>query len=265
MAIDHIIDYDCIPKQALTTEGIIERIKAEERAYTIIGLFRKNGDERPPSEMGFEFTRSTPEGSEEVQVIVVQDLLDEAEVLNSLAHHCEGCPANRTGKRFGCMGFVQYPITEEGEQWLIDRLPVPDEPLIWLLLKQGVKEFQYDGASVQPLREADQTYFEAPYGFTRKLGEFEISSNQVFEMIFAVGNILPNHAGILLLLFNAIARDLDANVIMNISPASENALEEHSFLLESDDSDDRTVAEFKDLLHAMYTAWRLNVRLILDV
>ena len=43
--------------------------------------------------MGFEFTRSTPEGVEENRVIVVQDLLDAAEELRPLEHHCLGCPA----------------------------------------------------------------------------------------------------------------------------------------------------------------------------
>jgi hypothetical protein len=143
MAIDYVIDLNCIPKEELTTDGIIERLKEEERANTIIALFRQNGDQRPPSEMGFEFTRSTPEGEEERRVIVVQDLLDRAAELQPLAHHCAGCgcPANRAGRPFGCIGFIQYPVTSESETWMLDRLPVPDEPLVWLLLKQGSRNF----------------------------------------------------------------------------------------------------------------------------
>ena len=63
MAIDYIIEYDCVPKQTLTANGIIERIKEKERAETVIQWFRAAGDTRPPSEMGFEFTKSTPDDS----------------------------------------------------------------------------------------------------------------------------------------------------------------------------------------------------------
>ena len=87
MAIDYVIDYGCEPKRKLTTEGIVERIKSRERAHTIIKIYRENGDARPPSEMGFEFTRSTPEGEEETELIVVQDILDQANELKPLEPH----------------------------------------------------------------------------------------------------------------------------------------------------------------------------------
>lgn len=264
MAIDYIIDLDCTPKRELTTGGILERLKGEERAHSIIALFRKNGDERPPSEMGFEFTRSTPDGNEETRVIIVQDLLDAAAQLKPLEHHCQGCPANLTGKRFGCVNFIQYPITLAAESWLLDRLPVPDEPLVWLLLKQGVAEFQYDGHSVRPLRAADNIYFEEARVFVRKLGEFTVDSNQLFEMIFAVGNINPNHAALLLLFLHAIDRDLEAQEIMTITPAPPDAETRYPFIIRVDDNDDRTIAEFKLFLEALYTAWTLNVHLIVD-
>jgi hypothetical protein len=264
MAIDYIIDYDCIPKQTLTTEGIVERLKGKDRAETIIRLFRQNGDERPPSEMGFEFTRSTPEGEEERRVIIVQYLLDAADELKPLEKHCIGCPANHSGQSFGCIGAIQYPVSRKAEAWLLDRLPVPDEPLVWLLLKQGVEEFQYDGASVQPLRAASDTYFEPGPLLMRRLGEFEISSDQVFEMIFAVGHINPNHAAILLLFFNAIDRELEADDIMKIAPASGDVRQRHPFILKIEQDDDTSIAEFKEFLRALYIGWGLQVRVLVD-
>lgn len=265
MAIDHIINYDCIPKRTLSTEGILERIKGEERATTIIGLFRKNGDDRPPSQMGFEFTRSTPDGEEETMVVVVQDLLDAAQDLVPLEHHCVNCPANRAKRRFGCMGFVQYPITAQAERWLIDRLPVPDEPLTWLLLRHGVKEFEYDGETIRPLREVEGIYFENPFPIQRKLGEFAIDSNQVFEMIFSVGSVAPNHGALILLFLNAMPRDIEADEIKTIAPADTAKIAKYPFLHKDDPSDDATIRELKDFLHALYTAWTLDVKMILDV
>lgn len=264
MAIDYIIDYACTPKQTLTTEGILERLKGKQRAETIIALFRKNGDNRPPSEMGFEFTRSTPDGTEETRVIVVQYLLDAAAELTPMEQHCHNCPANRTGKSFGCMGFIQYPISTKAETWLLNRLPVPDEPLIWLLLRQGIEEFQYDGASVRPLRQTSGTYFEEQKVISRRLGEFEVNADQVFEMIFAVGPVNPNHAALLLLFFRAIDRELEASQIMQIAPASPDTYQAHPFIIQAESGDDTTISEFKAFFRALHLAWGLHVPMLID-
>ncbi len=213
--------------------------------------------------MGFELTRSTPEGEEETRLIVVQELIDQATELDPLAHHCQGCPANRSGQPFGCTGFVQYPVSAAAERWLIDRLPVPDEPLLWLLLKTGVEEFHYDGSSIRELR-GDQTYFEKPAATLRRFGEFDFSTDQVFEMLLSVGPIIPNHAGILLLIFHIIPRNLEADAIMNISPAPPDALIRHPLHIQPSGEDDTTISELKDFFAALYTAWTLNVRLIVD-
>lgn len=264
MAIDYVIDLNCIPKETFTIEGILDRLKGDERAQTIIALFRENGDDRSPSQMGFEFTRSTPEGDEETQVIVVQDLLDAVGELTPVAHYCQGCPANRADRPFGCYGFIHYPISSSGEHWLLDQLPVPDEALTWLLLRKGIEEFQYDGASVRPLRQTSDVYFEDRNPLVRRLGEFDIDANQLFEMIFAVGTILPNHAALLLLFLHAIHRDLEAEDIMRITPAPANVAEHHPFLIQHERSDNDTLHEIKEFLAALYLAWKLNVPLIVD-
>ncbi len=262
MAIDYIIDYDCHPKQTLGTDGILERIKGRERAETIIRLYREHGDDRPPSQMGFELSKNTPDGQSQPILVIVQDLLDAAEALKPLEPSCVGCPANRAGRPFGCMGFVHYPISGRGEAWLLNQLPSPAEPLVWLLLKQGVENLLYDGRSAQQWRQQSEAYFEDKVAATRPLGEFQLTADQVFEMIFAVGDIRPNHGGILLLFFNAIPRNLEANEIMNIGRAGPSG--RYPFLLADDPDDDATIAQFKALLAALYTAWTLNVRLLVD-
>jgi hypothetical protein len=265
MAIDYVIDYNCIPKQQLTTEGIVERIKGRERATTIIRLFRENGDERPPSEMGFEFTRNTPEGEEETELIVVQDLLDFVDELNPYEHHCRNCPANRAGTPFACMGFVQYPITGKAEVWLLNQLPSINEPLIWLLLKQGVDNFQYDGQQVALLRQQSDNYFEDKQAALRSLGEFSINANQAFEMFFLLGDIIPNHGAVLLLFYNAIERsELEANDMMALVPATEEKIEKLPFLHQILQGDDTSTADLKEFLRALYVAWVLNVNLKID-
>ncbi len=267
MAIDTIVDLACVPKETLGTQGILDRLKARDRANTVIQLYRDGSDSRPPSEMGFELSRNLPDGSEETRVVIVQDMLDEAAELDPLASYCEGCPANLIGRPFGCMNFVQYPLSAEGEVWLLKQLPSPEEPLPWLLLRQAVAEMGYEGQSVEPLR-ASESYFADPNGFVRGLGEFQVSTNQVFEMLFMLGHIQPAHAGILLLFFNAIDRSIEADVlteVLNRTAPTEALRARHPFRHAAEPNDDRTTSDLKRFFLALYHAWSLNVRLLLDV
>lgn len=263
MAIDYVIDYDCVPKRELTTDEILERIKGAERAQAIIQLFRDGGDSRPPSEMSFEFTRSTPQG-EETREFSVQDLLDKYEALRPYEHHCAECPVNIRKRPFGCIGFIQYPISSVAEKWLLDRLPTPDDALVLLLLSQGVQDFQYDGATVKPLRAMDGTYFEDSTPDSRRLGDFWLDSDQLFEMIFAVGHINPNHAALLLLFLHAVRRDIEAGDIMEITREGQQAHLKYPFLLSEDGVTERTTRELIEFLRALYTGWKLQLRVIID-
>jgi hypothetical protein len=267
MAIDYIIDYDCIPKQTLTTVGILERIKGRERAESIIRLYRENGDERPPSEMGFEMVRNAADGSEEIQIIVVQHLLDSAAELIPLQAYCEGCPANRSGDPFGCMGQVSYPLSPFGEAWLLNQLPdPPTAPLVWLLLKQGIQEFHYDGSRVRLLRELGRTHFTEARTIQRELGEIVVNSDQVFEMIFMTDNIQPNHAAILLLFFGGLDRnELDADGIMALGKLPMLQRQGYDFLITVSANDDASTGEIKQFLYALFLAWQLDMQLLLDV
>lgn len=263
MAIDTVIAYDCVPKQTLGTQDILERLKGLERARAVIRLFREEGDSRPPSDMGFEFTRTNADGEEETRVIVVQDMLDQAAALDPLAHHCVGCPANIRGEPYGCMNFVQYPLSAAGERWLLDQLPSIDNPLVWLLLREGVQQLGYDGARVRPLR-GEARYFEESRVMGRDMVEFLITADQVFEMLFLLGDVQPPHAGVLLLLFGAIPRDVEADAIVQIMNHTINT-EGYPFLFTDQPEDDITISDLKIFFRALHGAWTLNVPLTLDV
>ena len=272
MAIDYIIDFDCKPKQALGADGILERLKERERAQEVIEWFRAAGDKRPPNQMGFEFSQSVAGATAGKQLIVVQDLLNHAADLDAYATECRNCPANPKGADYGCIGFIQYPVTAIAETWLLEQLPVPDEPLVWLLLKQGIQKLGYDGSSLRALREADspddinqRAYFELPVAPQRRLGEIRVSSDQALEMIFGVGDyIIPNHAGILLLFFNAIERDLEAEVIQDISSFDSSVRDSVAFNMTVPAAADACVRQFIAFFHALHTAWIHNVPLYVD-
>ena len=272
MAIDAMIELDCAPKRELGAAGILERLKERQRARDVIEWFRAAGDDRPPAQMGFEFSQSTPDNGGDKQLIVVQDLLDHAAVLDDHAGHCMTCPANRAGRPYGCAGFIQYPITALAETWLLDRLPMPDEPLVWLLLRQGIQKLGYDGASVKALRAADAErafdaprYFELPDAPQRRLGELRVNADQLLEMIFGVGErIIPNHAGILLLFVHAIERDLEALEIQDISSSAPESREQYNFEMTEPAASDQCIREFVGFFQALYTSWKLDVPLYVD-
>ncbi len=272
MAIDHIVELDCPPKRALSAGGILERIKERARAREVIRWFRAAGDRREPAKMGFEFSQRRPGAGDERQLIVVQDLLDHAAALDEQEAHCSGCPANLSDSAFGCIGAIQYPLSASAETWLLERLPLPDEPLVWLLLRQGIRNLGYDGSSIKALRVADgaseagaRSYFELPYAPQRRLGEVVVTSDQALEMIFGVGErIMPNHAGILLLFFNAINRDLEAAEIQSISSMQAAQREAYPFLMSQAAAPDSCVREFIAFFKALHRAWQLNLPLFID-
>src|SRR6185295_16978277 len=100
------------------------------------------------------------------------------------------------------------------------------------------------GAVVAPLR-ADPTYFEERRLAGRDMVEFVFTANQAFEMLFLVGAIQPAHAGMLLLLFGAIPRAIEADQIvriMNRQITTEEIARDFPFQLQAEESDDATIA-----------------------
>jgi hypothetical protein len=83
-------------------------------------------------------------------------------------------------------------------------------------------------------------------------------------MLFAVGNINPNHAALLLLFLNAIRRDIEANEIMSLTPAPNDVDTRYPFAIQPEKEDDRTISEIKEFLRSLYIAWKLNVKLLID-
>ncbi len=265
MGIDYDIGLDCVPKQSLSPRLILERLKARDRATAIIKLYRDHGDQRSPAEMGFEMVRRAPDGGEEKQVVIVQDLLDAAATLDSLAHHCLDCPANRLGQPFGCYGSLNYPISRAAEIWLLKQLPDMDEPLPFLLLNQSMKEFGLTGASIHDkgMRERPGVFFETRERFARNLEDTQITTDQIFEMLFMVGDIQPPYGAMLLLFFGAVPRDMDADSMMRLTErGGERNL---PFTMQDDPDDDESIQGFKGFFAALHRAYQLDVPLALDV
>ena len=264
MGADTVIDLDCAPKQALTTVGLLSRLKARARAELILKLYRDQGDTRAPAQMGVEVVTRDLDGNEQTETIVVQQLFDELAVLGDFAAACVGCPANLGKGSFGCYGTVNYPISAVAEHWLLDRLPAVTDPLPYLLLKQTIEEWPNPGVAAAPIRRSPGVIVESAEVATRRIGEIRLNANFMFEMIFMRPAINPLYATMLLLLFGVITRDLEIDEIRQLVPAPPDYLIRYPCLLVPEPDDDESIDALKRLLYALYTAWGLNVPLSLD-
>lgn len=269
MGVDTAINFPCLPKDHLTTEGIIERLKGRDRAQKIVQYYREQGDHRPESEIGFEMTRRASDGTETTELVTADVLLNAAAELDGLNQYCVGCPANRTGKAFGCIGYINYPISQQAEWWMLKQLPGPEHPVLFLMLQKGIHEFGYTGETARELRNQVGVFFESADTFGRKFPEFTATTDSLFEMTFMLGPIQPGHAAMLLLFYGAISRDgLDPATIIALSSnpdARESLLEQHSFQMQIQQGDDHSIRDIKMFLQSLYLAYRLNVALLLDV
>jgi hypothetical protein len=265
MGIDYVIDYECVPKRILGVAGLLAKLKARQRAQAVIQLYRDRGENRPPSAMGFEMVRRAADGSEEVQVIIVQDMLDEAAPLDDLKAHCTGCPANLLQRPYGCFNTVNYPISGRAELWLLTRLPTPDQPLLFLLVQQAAQDVALNTALTQQIaamRAHPGVYFQSGEVLGRRYDELTISTNHLFQLLFLPESIQPAYGALLLLLLGAIPRDLDAQALMALTAGKpEPAL---PFLLDPTADDDHSVVAIKDFLRALHRAHHLGVGVSLD-
>ncbi len=269
MAIDTIIDYSCDPKDALTTEGILKRLKDRHRALQIVQMYRDEGDERPLSEIGFEVTRRSADGTEETALVIASDLLAEAAVLDEWAGHCTYCPANLTDSPYGCVGYVNYPILRQSEIWWLEQLPTFAQPVLFLMLIRGVQEFGYTGQSARELRDRVGVYFENPDTLARRYAQIDVTADVLFEMTFQLGPIQPSHGVLLLLFYHAIPRDnLDPAEVMALTRQEidpQNFAKQYPFLHQGEPDEDPSIKDLKRFMQALYVAYQLNVALLLDI
>jgi len=148
------------------------------------------------------------------------------------------------------------------ELWLLKQLPGIDEPLSFLLLNQTVREFAPTGERVVEMRAKPGVFFQTAERFGKNLEDVQITTDQVFEMLFLNGIIKPQYAALLLVFFGAIPRDMDANALMALTEPGEHSVE---FLMKPEPDDDESIVALKSFFEAMYFAYQLGVSLSLDV
>ncbi|MFP4323552.1 MAG: hypothetical protein ACLFTK_13955 [Anaerolineales bacterium] len=265
MGVDYSIGYGCVPKEALTTEGLISRVKAGERAQLIEQAYRTQGDTRAADEMGFEMIYRSADGDESRRIVRLNDLREMNAELEAYAHHCQGCPANVLGTAFGCIGSINYPISAAAEIWMLQQLPGPEHPVPFLLLKQG-PEYGNTGRQAARLRADNPgVFFENAEPLARRFEDVQVSAEQLFELMFLLGNIPPKRAVMILLFLGGLSPEIRPDALMALTPPPENAAQQYPFLLAPEDTDDASIRDLKAFLKTLHMAVMLDRPVLLDV
>jgi hypothetical protein len=213
VGIDYVLDIGCPPKKNLGgIERLVALVKARSRADAVIDLVRKQGDQRPPAEIEFTVVVRTADGTTE-QAVSAQSLLDEAAPLEPERATCADCPADGGAGGFGCYRSIPYPIPEVAEAWLLARLPPEIECTAGYFLTRAVEDFAWSGEHAATMRKRGDTFFESRMPLGMRWGAFELSSDQVFHMMFHVGALEPTHCLMLALFFGVVPHDIDPDIL----------------------------------------------------
>jgi hypothetical protein len=261
MAIDYVLAVGCEPQKVLGVERLVGLHRTRILARTALGRMREDGDRRSPDEIEVQLTLRKPD-SESARAVSLQGLLDEAAPLDAVAHHCAQCPAGFP-REFACHRRIRYPIPEHVEAWLMSRLPSTLDCTAGTLLARGLHEFGWDGAPAAKLRATGTTYFEsrAPYGVRWQTtgGTIEVSSDQLFQMMFMVGNLAPTHCLMLILFCGVLPHDISISDLRD-SDGRTRALASAALAAETDPD----IEQFAVFLRILAIAARLDVSVLIN-
>lgn len=262
MAIDYLLGVSCEPQRALGVERLVNLHRTRILARSALAHMREDGDARAPREIEIQLTVRNPTG-DSARGVTLQDLLDESAPLDEVTHHCASCPADLP-RELACHRRIRYPIPERVEAWLMARLPTTLGCTAGALLVRAMGELGWDGAPTAKLRASGDTYFESrvPHG-VRWVGDdggvVEISSDQLFQMMFMVGNLAPTHCLMLALFCGVIPHDTNLHELKDDAGRTR-ALATASVASEPD-ADIEQLAAF---LRTLAVAARLGVPILVD-
>jgi hypothetical protein len=261
MAIDYVLGVRCEPHRHLGVERLVNLNRTRILARSALAHMREDGDARAPSEIEIQLTMRTA-GGDSARGVTLQDLLEESRPLDEYAAYCERCPADLP-RAYACHRRIRYPIAERVEAWLMARLPTSLACTAGALLVRGLGEFGWDGSPTAKLRAANTTFFESrvPYGvrWEGPDGPIEISSDQLFQMMFLVGNLAPTHCLMLALFTGVIAHDVSLHDLKDEQGRARVLAASH--VPPEADPDIEQLAAF---LRALGTAARLDVPILVD-
>jgi hypothetical protein len=179
-----------------------------------------------------------------------------------------GCDACEIAE--ACIGVVSTPISNAAEQWLVERLPGELESISGEVVKQAVAA-GFDGKRGKELRAGGKLSSARPLerswgGFFRK---FTVTSDQLIEQMFCVGDIEPPQALAILVELGAVTVDgrvpkgLDEGAGLSELAEDVAARRKRTQCTVTDTpSDEKSTAEVKRFLRALHAAFCLDKKVL---
>lgn len=261
MAIDYVLAAGCGPQTQLGVEQLVALNRTRILARSMLAHLSEDGETRQPHEIQIQLTTRAP-GGDSSSGVTLQDLINESRPLDAVAPECASCPAGLP-REFACHRRIRYPIPEHVEQWLMARLPTSLACTAGALLVRGLGEFGWDGAPVAKLRSSGDTFFESrvAYGVRWESpdGNIELSSDQLFQMMFMVGTLAPTHSMMIALFLGVIPHDTPLTSLKDT--ASRAATLARSHVPSESDADIEQLAAF---LRALALAAQLELPILVD-
>jgi hypothetical protein len=281
MGADLVLLTDCPVKQQLGegdayagSDRLYKLTKQRGHAELVAEMMKRDG--KDPATATFQHVVNGPNGPVQRE-LSVKALFEATAVLDDLAPHCVDCPANCFAETFGCVSYLQYPVPESAEAWLVKRVQSADTFGGQLLLK-AIKDFGYTGQQLASWRERGLLASKAPtYAVVKKgfLSSTKVSADQLLEAVLTVGEPLqPTHCLLFLLFLGALrldgqvptAKD-DPTPLATLMVLSKGTVEQRRARTALDvgpDSDEDGAAAMQRLLRAVYQAWLLDDPLWVD-
>lgn len=279
MAIDYIIAHPCLVKKELDEQAIIDLVKSRVRAEALLQRFMDQGMGREQAmNMEFGITTLKPDGSSGIEMVTVGSLMKQAELLEDHQETCKNCPVGKN-RHFGCYDSINYPLSEVAEEWLAKMAAkaisagLPNSILIQFILDQGVT-----GETFGNLRKSqDGRYLEAQYPLEVEVESdigptLVIDTNQLLEMLFAVGEMGDVHQEFILYFSGGLTiqdspPDMSRNGIeYQVAEMRYVKGPSRYWVYRMTDSlqDDRTIRQFKSYFRALFMAACAKANVLLD-
>lgn len=202
MAIDFALQRPCTARRYTPEVKLRSMVRHRGIAEIAIAQFREKfphaDSDTLTSKCTVEITVKSPDGTAKQMQVTVGRLLDMIAPLSELDGECKGCPANLSGRSFGCIGKVNYPVRKDAEDWLLARLPDDAKDANLVLLLKHLADLGIDGAPVEMQRSRSRM-FERKEAAVRKWGGWlgpkaQITSSQLLHLLAFRESIGPEQA-----------------------------------------------------------------------
>ena len=148
---------------------------------------------------------------------------------------------------------------------MLGRLPDDLESSAGVFLVRALADFGWDGEHAAEMRGQGDTFFESDDALAVRWGDeddedgLQVDADQIFHMLFHVGNIGETHAMMLCLFFGVLPHDVDLEVLRD-DDARRKALAAATLPPQGSPG----IEAFAELLRALALAASLDVDVLID-